>query len=203
MKPALPLVLLLAAVFAGSGCASKSYVKQRIASANAPQDSKLSDHDTRLGALDSSLSAMNGELAATSATARDALARATAAGKLAEGKFLYEMALQEGVSFKFGSSTLTPAARDTLADLAERLKSENKGVYLEIQGHTDNTGSDALNLAIGQQRAAAVHHFLATQGGLPLHRMNTISYGETSPVASNKTRAGRAENRRVVVVVLQ
>lgn len=203
MKPLIPLAVLLAAVLAGSGCASKSYVKQRIATANAPQDTRIGELDTRLDSHDGSLASMQGDLSAASQTARDALERANAAGKLAEGKFLYEVALQDAVNFKHDSSQLTNAARQTLGALAERLKSENRGVYLEIQGHTDSTGGPNLNLAIGGQRAAAVHHFLATQAGLPLHRMNTISYGEASPVASNKTRAGRAENRRVNIVVLR
>ena len=201
MKPVLPL--LLAVALTASGCATKDFVEQRLTETNTPQNDALNQHGVALKAHEGRLNSLQGGLDNVSATARDALERATAAGKLAEGKFLYEIALREDVSFKTGSSELTASARKALSTFALRLKAENRNVYLEIQGHTDNTGAPALNLALGQQRADAVRHFLGTTGGLPLHRMNTISYGETAPVASNKKRAGRAANRRVSLIVLQ
>ena len=67
----------------------------------------------------------------------------------------------------------------------------------------DSSGPDYTNLKIGEQRAEVVRRYLAMQHGFALHRMNAISYGETAPIADNKTRAGRAENRRVTLVVLQ
>ncbi|HUO11267.1 MAG TPA: OmpA family protein, partial [Caulobacteraceae bacterium] len=70
-----------------------------------------------------------------------------------------------------------------------------------IQGHTDSTGSKAENVRLGEERAEAVRLFFYQQG-VPLNRMSTISYGDASPVAPNNTRAGRAQNRRVVVVVM-
>jgi outer membrane protein OmpA-like peptidoglycan-associated protein len=92
-------------------------------------------------------------------------------------------------------------AEDKLKDFAERLKSENKNVYLEIQGHTDSTGAKDYNMKLGEARADAVRRFLNKQG-IALNRMSTISYGQDEPVDSNKTKDGRAKNRRVVVVVL-
>jgi outer membrane protein OmpA-like peptidoglycan-associated protein len=80
--------------------------------------------------------------------------------------------------------------------------SDNQYVYLEIQGHTVSTGSDQRNTAVGQARADAVRNFLGKQG-VALNRMATTSYGEGAPVASNNTKAGRAANRRVVIVVLK
>ena len=74
-------------------------------------------------------------------------------------------------------------------------------MYLEIQGHTDATGSDAYNLKLGEARAEAVRRYLNKQG-VALNRMSTISYGKSEPVESNKTKEGRAKNRRVVVIVL-
>ena len=72
----------------------------------------------------------------------------------------------------------------------------------QIQGYTDVTGSPASNLRLGSDRAEAVRRYLSQQG-VALNRMATISYGQDNPVAPNKTRAGRAQNRRVVVVVLE
>jgi len=88
-----------------------------------------------------------------------------------------------------------------LTEFAEKLKGENKNVYLEIQGHTDSSGPDMYNLELGEARAEAVRRFLSKQG-IALNRMSTISYGEEDPVAKNTSRKGRAQNRRVVVVVL-
>ena len=74
-------------------------------------------------------------------------------------------------------------------------------MYLEIQGHTDATGADAYNYNLGEARAEAVRRYLSKQG-IALNRMSTISYGKDEPVDSNKTKDGRAKNRRVVVIVL-
>jgi outer membrane protein OmpA-like peptidoglycan-associated protein len=86
-------------------------------------------------------------------------------------------------------------------DFASKLKSDNRNVYIEIQGHTDSTGTKDYNETLGEERAEAVRLFLNEQG-VALNRMNSISYGETAPVADNKTKAGRAQNRRVNIVVM-
>ena len=135
-------------------------------------------------------------------TAQDALARATAAGKLAEGKFLYSMVLSDdSIKFPVDSSKLSPEAEERLMVFVEKLKTDNRNIYLEIQGHTDATGPDSLNERLGEERAEAVRKFM-NQHGVPLNRVSTISYGKNIPVADNKTRAGRSENRRVVLIVM-
>jgi outer membrane protein OmpA-like peptidoglycan-associated protein len=135
-------------------------------------------------------------------TTQDALNRATAAGKLAEGKFLYSMVLSDdSVKFPVDGSKLSPEAQSRLMDFVEKLKTDNRNVYVEIQGHTDATGPEDLNQRLGEERAEAVRLFM-NQQGVALNRMATISYGAKAPVADNKTRAGRAQNRRVVVIVL-
>jgi peptidoglycan-associated lipoprotein len=135
-------------------------------------------------------------------TAKDALDRATAAGKLAEGKFLYSLVLSDdSIKFPVDSARLSPEAEQRLLAFADRLKSENRNIYLEVQGHTDATGPDSLNHRLGEERAEAVRLFM-NQHGVPLNRMSTISYGKKAPVGDNKTRDGRAENRRVVLIVM-
>src|SRR6202000_1255318 len=94
-------------------------------------------------------------------TTQDALQRATAAGKLAEGKFLYSMVLSDdSVKFPNASAKLSPEAQQRLTDFAEKLKTDNRNVYLEIQGHTDGRGSDSLNQRLGEERAEAVRLFM-------------------------------------------
>ena len=181
-----------------SGCATKDFVNKQVSAV-----------DTRLQGTQSDLQNTQGQVAqqqtplsSLDQTARDALERATAAGKLAEGKFLYSMVLSDdSVKFPVDGTKLSPEAQTRLTDFAEKLKTDNRNVYLEIQGHTDATGNDAINMKLGEERAEAVRLFL-NQQGVALNRMSTISYGETAPVADNKTRDGRAQNRRVVVEVL-
>jgi outer membrane protein OmpA-like peptidoglycan-associated protein len=173
------------------GCATEDYVDKHVATVDAKAQatqSQVDQHQAHLAQLDQ--------------TTQDALNRATAAGKLAEGKFLYSMVLSDdSVKFTPDSSKLSPEAEQRLQDFVEKLKSDNRNVYLEIQGHTDSAGANSLNERLGEERADAVRLFM-NQHGVALNRMNTISYGEKDPVASNKTRVGRAQNRRVVLIVM-
>lgn len=143
-------------------------------------------------------------IAEVSDTADEALYRALEAGELAEGKLLYEVTLTEDdIRFPFDKASLSPGCCASLDALAERLKVEGGNLYLEIQGHTDSTGTHAYNHKLGLARAEAVRGYLYDHAGLPLHRMAVISYGETRPVADNATKDGRGKNRRVVIVVLR
>ena len=190
MKPAIVAVMAVGA-FSLGGCATKDYVNEQVAAVNAKVEgtqSQVAQHQAHLAKLDQ--------------TTQDALSRAEAAGKLAEGKFLYSMVLSDdSVKFPVDSSRLSPEAERRLLDFVDKLKNENRNVYLEIQGHTDSTGSKPINQRLGEERAEAVRLFL-NEHGVALNRMSTISYGEKDPVANNKTRTGRAQNRRVVLVVM-
>ena len=86
--------------------------------------------------------------------------------------------------------------------MVNQLKADPKGVYIEIEGHTDNVGAQDVNERIGLERAEAVKRYLYEQHQIPLHKINVISYGEDKPVAPNNTKDGRAQNRRVVIKVL-
>ena len=83
-----------------------------------------------------------------------------------------------------------------------QMKSDTKAVWIEIEGHTDNVGDAKYNERLGLLRAEAVKKYLYEQHQVPLHKMNVISYGEEKPATDNKTRDGRAQNRRVVIKVL-
>ncbi len=189
-----------------TGCATKKYVSGEVASVNQRVDgvqAQVEDAQTQLKGHDGRISHNASTAAAASKTAQEALDRALAAGKLAEGKFLYETVLSDDkVKFGVDKAELSDEAKSALSALAEQLKGDNKNVFLEIQGHTDNVGSEEYNYRLGERRAEAARRFLSQQG-VPLHRISVISYGETEPVADNKTREGRSANRRVVVVVLQ
>jgi outer membrane protein OmpA-like peptidoglycan-associated protein len=159
------------------GCATEQYVHEQVAPVEA-------------------------QAAQAQGTAAEALARANAAHKLAEGKFLYEEVLSDdAVKFPTDSDELSPEARSRLDVFVQRLKTENKNVYVEIQGFTDASGDSKYNHKLGEARAEAVRRYLH-KGGVSLSRMATISYGEEDPIAPNDTPDGRAKNRRVAIVVL-
>jgi outer membrane protein OmpA-like peptidoglycan-associated protein len=184
-------VVLLSSLSLGGCLATQKYVDTHVAPVQGQVSTlqgTVNDQGTHLSQLDQ--------------TTRDALQRAEAAGKLAEGKFLYEMVLSDdSVKFPLDSSRLSPEAQARLMDFVQKLKSDNKNVYLEIQGHTDSTGTKDLNMRLGEERAEAVRLFM-NQQGVPLNRMATISYGQAVPVAPNSSRTGRAQNRRVVLIVM-
>jgi outer membrane protein OmpA-like peptidoglycan-associated protein len=175
-----------------AGCATQDYVDKHLAVVQG-----------QVGALQGQQQDTSAHLAAVDQTSQQALQRAEAAGKLAEGKFVYSMVMSDdSAHFPVSGSQLSTDETARLDDFASKLKNDNRNVYLEIQGYTDITGSSEGNLRLGQERAEAVRRYLSKQG-VALNRMSTISYGEDSPVAPNTTRVGRAQNRRVVVVVLE
>lgn len=174
-----PVAVTGAVLAAGllSACATEEYVQQQVAPVQA-------------------------QAAQAQGTAGEALARANAAHKLAEGKFLYEEVLSDdAVKFPVNGDQLSDEAKARLSALVDKLKGDNHNVYLEIQGFTDSSGDHKYNHKLGEARAEAVRQFLHRQG-VPLNRMATISYGEEDPVAPNDTAQGRAQNRRVTIVVL-
>jgi len=204
------VVVALVVAVGLTGCATKTYVQQEVAKANQASDTKIGEVQKQVETtqmdvanLKKADAAQSQEIAKLSDTAKEALARAQEAGKLAKGKFLYEVTLtDEAVKFGFNKAELSTEAKAALDAFAARVKGENKNVFVEVQGHTDGVGSEKYNLTLGQERAEEVMRYLNSQG-IPLHRMNVISYGEYKPVADNKKAEGRAQNRRVTLVVLE
>jgi outer membrane protein OmpA-like peptidoglycan-associated protein len=143
-------------------------------------------------------------VAKISASAKDALKRAEEAGVLAQGKFLFEATLTDNdVQFGFDKYKLSDEAKAALDAFAAKVKGIGTNVYVEIQGHTDNIGSEGYNLKLGYKRAEGAMRYLNMEQGVPLFRMNVISYGEYKPIADNSAKDGRAQNRRVTLVAMQ
>jgi len=180
------------------GCATKKFVTEQVGMV----DSRVTDVSTKVSDVSARVSDHDSKIANLDQTSRDALERATAAGKLAEGKFLYSEVLSDD-SMKFApeKANLSPEATARLDAFVDKLKTENRNVYVEVQGHTDATGPKAINYKLGEERAEAVRRYL-NEHGVALNRISTISYGPDQPVASNSKRDGRKANRRVVLIVL-
>lgn len=199
-------IAIVSLAFLQLDCATKKGVKKEVSRIDKEiqsvegsveqNETRIKEHETKLGEHDTKITQLSRE-------SQEALERIQSTEKLAKGKLLYEVTLtDDAVRFGFDRSDLTDSAREVLENLINQLKAENRNVWIEIQGYTDSFGTDDYNMKLGEARAEAVRRYLA-ENGIPLHRISTISYGESRPITENKTKAGRSKNRRVVILVLE
>lgn len=206
MRPRTPFrgaLLGIAAIVAiVPGCASKKYVSDEVSKSSAQNEKHITQVETQVEQTQTQVNEHERKIQTLDKSTREAIARAQEAGKLAAGKFNYSIVLSDDKAhFPVNGHDLSDEAKQQLDSFVEHLKSDDKNVFLEIQGHTDSTGTPEFNMRLGQQRADAVRLYL-NEKGVALNRMSTISYGETQPVEPNSTKDGRSKNRRVVIVVL-
>ncbi len=202
---------LLIGLFAVTGCATKKYVSGEVATldqkvegvetAVEENQKRIQEHDERLATLGSLIKEQEAQMKQQKS---ELDSRISEVKKAAQGKLIFEEVLKnDDAKFKFDSYELSDDAEAMLDEFVQFLIEQDKGVYLEIQGHTDSTGPEAWNLILGEKRAEAVMDYLHKKYNIPLHRMEVISYGSEKPVGDNSTREGRAENRRVVILVYE
>jgi outer membrane protein OmpA-like peptidoglycan-associated protein len=214
---ALPVAAL--AVGGSTACATKKFVRTSVGEVNDKVDSlgksveetqertrrnegRIAEVDQKAGQAQQAAQAAHDAANAANSAAMDASNRVDTLDK-ANRRLVYEVVLSEDQGgFKFGKTDLPEETKAKIDQLVQQLKQDPKNVFIEIEGHTDNVGSKAVNEKIGLERAEAVKRYLYEQYQIPLHKMNVISYGEEKPVAPNKTKEGRAQNRRVVIKVL-
>src|SRR5215470_14481224 len=166
---------LLLGSFGLTACATKKYVGEEVGKSSAATEKRINDVESQVEATQTKVKNHDAQIAQLDTATRQALERAQEAGKLAEGKFVYSLVLSDDAAkFPVNKYELSNEAKDALNAFAERLKSENRNVYLEIQGHTDSTGSADYNVKLGAERAEAVRRYLNKQG-VALNRMSTIS----------------------------
>lgn len=203
--------VLVVSLVASTGCATKKYVLGEVASldqkvegvetAVEENQKRIKEHDERLTTLGSLIKQQESEL---NQHKSDVDSKISEVKKAAQGKLIFEEVLRnDEAKFNFDSFELGDQARAKLDEFVQVLIAQDKGVYLEIQGHTDTTGPESWNLLLGKKRADAVMEYLHKKYNIPLHRMEVISYGSDAPVGDNSTREGRAQNRRVVILVYE
>jgi peptidoglycan-associated lipoprotein len=218
---AVPLVAL--AIGGSTACATKKFVRSSVGEVNEKVDAqgrsieetqeRTRKNEGRISEVDAKAAAAASQAQAANDAAAAAHSAAKAVGSEANAKFdsidkaskrlVYEVVLSEDQgNFKFGKATLPDETKQKIDEMVAQLKQDPKNIYLEIEGHTDNIGDKRINERIGMERAEAVKRYLYEQYQIPLHKMNVISYGEEKPIAPNKTKTGRAQNRRVVIKVL-
>jgi peptidoglycan-associated lipoprotein len=231
MRQLMITVAALALVAGGStACATKKYVVGQVGQVSTKVDTlgksledtqqRTKENEARITEVDQKTAKAQGaadQASAAAMTADTKAVAATDAAKAADAKadsvksyvdtktnrMVYELALSEDSgNFKFGKAVLPDEAKAQIDALVAKLLADPKGAYFEIEGHTDNVGDKMTNEKLGMARAETVKKYLYDQYKIPLHRMNVISYGEEKPVSDNKTKDGRAQNRRVVIRVL-
>jgi outer membrane protein OmpA-like peptidoglycan-associated protein len=215
--------VIVTALSVAPACATKKFFRTSVGEVNdkvTSQGKTLEETQERVRVAEGRITEVDAKAAAAgdSATkansaAADASNKATEVGRTAEAraagiegemrKLIFETVLSEDRGqFKLGKSDLPEDATMAIDSMVSQLKADKKAVWVEIEGHTDNTGDKKYNETLGLNRAEAVKRYLYEKHQVPLHKINVISYGEEKPVAPNNTRDGRAQNRRVVIKVL-
>ena len=205
------IVPLLAFTIAGLGCAKKSYVQREVGQVNQKVDGisaevektqqRVQQSEARIEAVDKSTVSGISEAKGSAAAA---MTRAQEAEKAAKGKLVYSLTLSsDKVRFPVNKAEISDEAKALIDEAVAPLVKANRGVYLEIEGHTDSTGEAAYNFKLGEERAMAVRDYIAKTQLVALNRLSVISYGEEKPAVDNHTREDRLQNRRVVIRVLE
>lgn len=181
-------------------------LERQNAAALAARTAQLSSAQQGLAAQSAQLQATTQQLEAERRARGDAERRAELAleglrniGTVRQETRGTVLTLSGSVVFTFGKAELLPTARERLNQVAEALKSE-PGQRIVIEGHTDSVGSDETNQRLSQQRAEAVRSYLVSKG-VPAEQISAVGQGESQPVADNGTPEGRANNRRVEIVL--
>ena len=223
---ALTTGLLALVVAAAPACATKKFVRTSVGEVNSKVDTvsstveatqgRVTAAEGRIGQVDSKAEAA-GKAASTAQSSANAAAAAAKAAdtkaaevgtrvqavEAAAKRLLLEVTLSEDQgNFEFGKAELPEQAKVRLDEVLNRLKADPKSVFIEVEGHTDSRGAASDNVRLGLERAEAVKRYVYENHKIPLHRVSVISFGEEKPVASNKAKEGRAQNRRVVIRVL-
>jgi len=222
-KPVFVVSMFALTLAVAPACATKKFVRTEVGQVNdkvttlsgsleetqervRAAEGKITDVDTRAQAAAGEAKQV-GTQAQQAANAAGERANAVNARadtiEAASRKLLFEVVLSEDQGkFSFGKTELPAEAKSAIDQMVDGIKSQKSSVWIEIEGHTDNVGDAKYNESLGMNRAEAVKRYLYEQHQVPLHKMNVISYGEGKPVAPNRTRDGRAQNRRVVIKVL-
>jgi len=214
------LVIFLAVSLAATvGCTSKNYVKQQttplinktneLDDMTAKNSKDIKDVDARSQA---GIQAVNAKTADVEQKAQAANQSASSAQQMADtansrvGVLTntvanldnYRPVAETSVKFGFNKDNLTPKSMEALDQLAGSIAG-TKGYIIALEGGTDSVGSADYNYDLSQRRANSVIQYLASQYNVPAHKIYVIGLGKDKPVETNKTKEGRADNRRVDV----
>jgi outer membrane protein OmpA-like peptidoglycan-associated protein len=202
LGPAVVIALVL-----GPACATKKYVQTETAAVDQKvvglqtsieeNQKRIKEHDERLTTLGSLITQNQTEIKTVDGKIEDV--KKSIQGTLVDKAVLSN----DQAKFGFDSAELSPEAKAAVDQFVQKLVADNRGVYLEIRGYTDNVGPDDYNVILSKRRATAVMEYFYKQYHIPLYRMQVIGMGNADPVADNKTKEGRSQNRRVEILVYE
>ncbi len=213
------VICLAASMVATVGCASKNYVKQQttplinktneLDDLTAKNSKDIKDVDARAQAGIAAVNTKTADVEQKAQAAGQTAASAQQMADAANGRVgvltntvanldNYHAVAETSVKFGFNKDNLTPQATQALDQLAASLAS-TKGYIIALEGGTDSVGPADYNYDLSQRRANSVIQYLATKYNVPAHKIYVIGLGKDKPAESNKTSAGRADNRRVDV----
>jgi len=214
------LVILLASSMAATvGCASKNYVRQEttplinktneLDDLTAKNTNAIKDVDARAQAgiqqvtakateVDQKAQAAADQAGQAQTQADNAVHRVDSLSNTVANLDNYRVITETAVRFGFNKDNLTKDSKAALDQLATNVPNA-KGYIIAVEGGTDSVGDAEYNYALSQRRADSVVQYLASQHNIPAHKIYLIGLGKDKPVESNKTRDGRAKNRRVDV----
>jgi OOP family OmpA-OmpF porin len=213
------VIVLASSMIASVGCTSKNYVKQQttplinktneLDDLTAKNSHDIKDVDARAQA---GIQAVNAKTAEVDQKAQTAGQNASSAQQVADAANTrvgvltntvlnldnYHAVAETSVKFGFDKDNLTSKAKEALDQLATSI-SGTKGYIITLEGGTDSVGPADYNYDLSQRRANSVIQYLASKHQVPAHKIYVIGLGKDKPVETNKTSAGRADNRRVDV----
>jgi OmpA-OmpF porin, OOP family len=212
------LVIALAASMAATvGCASKNYVRQQttpiinktnelddltaqntkaIKDVDARAQAGIQDVNTRAAAADQKAQAAGQQASQAQESADNAVHRVGVLSDAVANLDNYRIVSETAVHFGFDKDFLTKQAKEELDKLGEAVPN-TKGYIITLEGGTDSTGPADYNYSLSERRANSVIQYLGSKYNIPPHKIYLIGLGKDKPVEENKTREGRAANRRV------
>jgi len=219
MNRASLVIALAASMVATVGCASKNYVRQQstpiinktnelddltaqntkaIKDVDARAQAGIQDVNTRAAAADQKAQAAGQQAAQAQTQADNAVHRVGVLSDAVANLDNYHMVGETAVHFGFDKDFLTKQAKDELDKLAANVPN-TKGYIITVEGGTDSTGPADYNYGLSERRANSVIQYLGSKYNIPPHKIYLVGLGKDKPVEPNKTREGRAANRRVNV----
>ncbi|MFN8058485.1 MAG: OmpA family protein [Vicinamibacterales bacterium] len=218
----LGLTAVTVAFGSSTACATKKYVNTQVADVNnkvgalstavEETQQRTRENAQKIGEVDQKVGRVEEKTVTAQRAADDAKMAASKvdskvdAVEASSRKLIFEAVLKmddsKGGNFDFGKANLPDDAKTELDKLIAEVTADPRNYYFEIEGHTDDRGDVKTNERIGLERAEAVKRYLYEAHRIPLHKMSVITYGESKPIGDNKTKDGRAQNRRVLVRIM-
>lgn len=176
-------------------------VDQKIDTQIAGVNTKVTEVDGRVTQTTQAVTGLRTDVTGVRSAGETTNRNLTALDQKFQNRNNYSMSTQKNVLFKFDSATLTDEGKAALDEVAGTVTGTPDAI-LVLEGHTDNRGDKVYNIRLGERRIEAVKRYLAVEKGVPVFKIEEISFGADKPVAPNDSKEGREQNRSVTLTVM-